>query len=350
MTLRETIENIQPLDEAATAAAIDHWDSIAKPLGSLGKLEQAIVQIAGIQGTANVSIKKKGLIIMCADNGVVEEGVTQSGQDVTAAVAENFLDVKSCVAIMCRHSQTGIFPVDIGMAVDTPRVEKRKIAYGTKNLAKEPAMTRLQAQQAIEVGISKVYELKQEGYEILATGEMGIGNTTTSSAMTAVFLGVEPETVTGRGAGLSSEGLQRKIAVIKQALKLHNPDPNDPIDVLAKVGGFDIAGLVGVFLGGAAYKIPVVVDGFISAVAALTAMRIAPSCAPYIMASHVSGEPAARMLLDALGKEPFLTCDMRLGEGSGAVALFPLLDFASEIYHQMSTFDEVTFDTYEHLV
>ena len=346
MTLSETIRQIQPLSERAMNAAWRRWDSIAKPLRSLGKLEQAIVQIAGIQRSANVCIEKKGLIIMCADNGVVEEGVTQSGQDVTAIVAENFLDEKSCVAIMCRETGTGIFPVDIGMAVDTPRVEKHKIAYGTKNIVKEPAMTREQAIAAIEVGIEKTVELKKDGYRILATGEMGIGNTTTSSAMTAVFLGTTAAEVTGRGAGLSTEGLNRKIASIERAIALHHPDPDDPIDVLSKVGGLDIAGLTGVFLGGAACGIPVVVDGFISAVAALTAVRIAPACAPYILASHVSKEPAAKMLLRALQKSAFLICDMHLGEGTGAVALFPLLDLASGIYRKMSTFDEVEFDTY----
>ena len=178
---------------------------------------------------------------------------------------------------------------------------------------------------------------------------MGIGNTTTSSAIAAAFLDLPAETVTGRGAGLSSEGLSRKIRVIREALKLHQPDPSDPLDVLAKVGGFDIAGLAGVFLGGAVLGIPVVIDGVISAVAALTALRIAPACGDYMIASHVSGEPASRLLLQALGKEPFLTCGMRLGEGSGAVALFPLLDFASEIYHKMACFPDAGFGQYEHL-
>ena len=346
MTIQETIKRIRPLDERAVEKAWRHWDSIAKPLRSLGKLESAIVQIAGIQRTPNIHIEKKGLVIMCADNGVVEEGVTQSGQDVTAIVAENFLDEKSCVAIMC----TGIFPVDIGMAVDTPRVEKRKIAYGTKNMAREPAMSRREAERAVEEGIAKAFELKEQGYQILATGEMGIGNTTTSSAMSAVFLDASVEDVTGRGAGLSSEGLNRKIETIKKAIRLHRPDKNDPLDVLSKVGGLDIAGLTGVFLGGAACGMPVVADGFISAVAALTAVQIAPACAPYIFASHVSKEPAAKMLLQALQKEAFLTCDMCLGEGSGAVALFPLLDLASGIYRDMSTFDEVEFETYVPLV
>ena len=328
MTLEETMQKIRPVDAAAMAAAKQHWDGLGKPLGSLGRLEKALIQIAGIQRTGDVHIDRKALVIMCADNGVVEEGVTQCGQEVTATVAENFLDEKSCVAIMCRRAGTKICPVDIGMAVDTPRVEKRKIAYGTKNMAKKPAMTR---------------------YEMLATGEMGIGNTTTSSAMTAVYLGLDVETVTGRGAGLSSHGLQRKIHAIKQAIAVNQPDPEDPLDVLAKVGGLDIAGMCGLFLGGAAQQMPVVMDGFISQVAALTAMRLVPECADYILASHVSEEPGANILLKALEKDAFLTCGMRLGEGSGAVALFPILDFASDIYHKMSTFVQADIVEYQPL-
>ena len=349
MTLEETMQKIRPVDAAAMAAAKQHWDGLGKPLGSLGRLEKALIQIAGIQRTGDVHIDRKALVIMCADNGVVEEGATQCGQEVTATVAENFLDEKSCVAIMCRRAGTKICPVDIGMAVDTPRVEKRKIAYGTKNMAKEPAMTREQAVAAIEVGIAKAEELHAQGYEILATGEMGIGNTTTSSAMTAVYLGLDVETVTGRGAGLSSHGLQRKIHAIKQAIAVNQPDSEDPLDVLAKVGGLDIAGMCGLFLGGAAQQMPVVMDGFISQVAALTAMRLVPECADYILASHVSEEPGANILLKALEKDAFLTCGMRLGEGSGAVALFPILDFASDIYHKMSTFVQADIVEYQPL-
>ena len=349
MTLEETMQKIHPVDVAAMAAAKQHWDGLGKPLGSLGRLEKALIQIAGIQRTGDVHIDRKALVIMCADNGVVEEGVTQCGQEVTATVAENFLDEKSCVAIMCRRAGTKICPVDIGMAVDTPRVEKRKIAYGTKNMAKEPAMTREQAVAAIEVGIAKAEELHAQGYEMLATGEMGIGNTTTSSAMTAVYLGLDVETVTGRGAGLSSHGLQRKIHAIKQAIAVNQPDPEDPLDVLAKVGGLDIAGMCGLFLGGAAQQMPVIMDGFISQVAALTAVRLVPECADYILASHVSEEPGANILLKALEKDAFLTCGMRLGEGSGAVALFPILDFASDIYHKMSTFVQADIVEYQPL-
>lgn len=348
--LREQISRICPLNSEAMEQSRSHWDGIAKPLGSLGKLESVVTQIAGIQRRADIRIEKKALLIMCADNGVVEEGVSQSGLEVTAAVAENFYDEKSCVAIMCRKCGADLFAIDIGMASDTPRTEKHKIAYGTGNMAREPAMTRAQALKAISVGMEKVRELKEQGFQLIATGEMGIGNTTTASAVTAVLLSVPAETVTGRGAGLSREGLSRKVQVIRDAIRLHRPDPSDPLDVLAKVGGFDIAGLAGVFLGGAVYGVPIVIDGMISSVAALAAQRLTAACGDYMIASHVSGEPASRMLLQALRKEPFLTCEMRLGEGSGAVALFPLLDFASEIYHKMASFGDAGLEQYEHYI
>lgn len=344
--LQETIRRILPADDRAKKACQKHWDNIAKPLRSLGRLEEYVVQLAGIGRTERVALGKKALVIMCADNGVVEEGVTQSGQEVTAIVAENFLDVKSCAAIMCKDTGTDIFPIDIGMAVDTPRVEKRKVAYGTKNLAKEPAMTREEAVRAIETGIQLAGELKEKGYGILATGEMGIGNTTTSSALVSALLDIPPEQVTGRGAGLSTEGLRRKVDVIRRGIALHKPNSKDPVDVLSKVGGFDIAGLTGVFLGGAANRIPVVMDGFISAAAALLAVRLCPAASDYILASHVSKEPAGTLLLDVLEKKPALTCDMCLGEGTGAVAVFPLLEMGLHIYHDMSTFDETDIETY----
>ncbi len=347
--LEEVLNHIPAPDQGAMTQAKAHWDGIAKPLGSLGKLEDALVQLAGIQRTPRVSLRKKALIVLCADNGVVEEGVSQSGQEITAIVAENFLDNKACVSLMCQQAGVDLFPVDIGMAVDTPRVEKRKIAYGTQNMTKGPAMSRDEAERAILVGIEKVKALKEQGYTLIATGEMGIGNTTTSSAMTAVLLDIPPARVVGRGAGLSSQGLERKIRVIETAIACNQPSPEDPIGVLAALGGLDIAGLVGVFLGGARYGVAVVIDGFISAVAALTALRLAPACAPYLLASHVSREPGARLLMEALKKEAFLTCDLALGEGSGAVALFPLLDLAAAVYHRMSSFDDAGFAQYEHL-
>lgn len=348
MTLEETLEKIHPADKTAMEAALAHWNNIAMPLHSLGRLQDTVVRIAGMTGNARVDLKKKALVVMCADNGVVEEGVTQSGQEVTKIVAENFLKEKATASILCKKAGADIFPVDIGIATDST-ILQHKVMYGTKNMAKEPAMTREQAVAAIEVGIAKAEELHAQGYEMLATGEMGIGNTTTSSAMTAVYLGLDVETVTGRGAGLSSHGLQRKIHAIKQAIAVNQPDPEDPLDVLAKVGGLDIAGMCGLFLGGAAQQMPVVMDGFISQVAALTAMRLLPECADYILASHVSEEPGANILLKALEKDAFLTCGMRLGEGSGAVALFPILDFASDIYHKMSTFVQADIVEYQPL-
>ncbi|QNM09433.1 nicotinate-nucleotide--dimethylbenzimidazole phosphoribosyltransferase [Wansuia hejianensis] len=345
MTLEETVRRITPLDQEAMEAAEKHWNSIAKPLHSLGKLEDVVVQIAGIQGTSRVEIARKALIVLCADNGVVEEGVTQTGQEVTAQVAENFLQEKATAGILCRRTGAEIFPVDMGIYRDTC-IRNCKIAYGTKNMAKEPAMTRDQAVKALETGIMLAFEKKEEGFQLLATGEMGIGNTTSSSAMASVLLNHPVEEMTGRGAGLSTAGLNKKIKTIRRAIAMHKPDREDPVDVLSKVGGFDIAGMAGVFLGGAAAKMPVVIDGFISCVAALAAIRICPTAGDYMIASHVSKEPAARLLLDSIGKEAFLTCDMCLGEGSGAVTLFPLLDMGLEVYRKMATFEENDIETY----
>ena len=349
MTLEMVRAQIEPADEASTEAARKRWMSVAKPLFSLGKLEDAVIRIAGMKRSTQYDLKKRGLVIMCADNGVVAEGVTQTGQEVTAIVADNFTKKAASVAIMREVAGTDLFPVDIGMATDVPSVTRadRKVAYGTKNLAQEPAMSSEEAWQAIRTGIQIVGELKEQGYDILATGEMGIGNTTTSSAVAAVLLERPVEEVTGKGAGLTSEGLERKISVIKEAIRKHQPDKEDALDVLAKVGGLDIAGLAGVYLGGALYHIPVVIDGFISAVAALCAARLVPASLDYMMPSHVSKEPAGQMLLDALGVSPFLTCDMCLGEGSGAVAVFPLLEMGLQVYLQMSTFEETKIEKYE---
>jgi len=351
MTLEQAISQIGPLNAAAQQQAQRRWDSIAKPLGSLGLLEKAIVQVAGITGSAQVDLSKRCVVVMCADNGVVEEGVTQTSSEVTAVVTENFTKGETSVSNMAKVAGAAVIPVDIGVArqVEGPGLVHAKVAWGTKNLAKEPAMTREEAVAALEVGINLVGKLKDEGYRLIATGEMGIGNTTTSSALAAVFCRRSVEEVTGRGAGLSSEGLIRKIEAIKRGIALHKPDPEDGLGVLAALGGLDIAGLAGVFLGGAAYGIPVLVDGFISAVSALTAVKICPAAEPYIMASHVSKEPAGQLLLDTLNLLPFLTCDMCLGEGTGAVAAMPILDMACAVYSNMSTFEEISIEEYQPL-
>lgn len=350
MTLEETLAQIKPLDKTAMEMAAKRWDSIAKPLHSLGKMEKLVIQIAGITGSADVSVKKRALVPMCADNGVVEEGVTQTGQEVTAIVAENFLSGATSACVMSRQCGTDVIPVDIGMVVDTKVPTDLKIACGTANMTKEPAMSREQAVQALEAGIEMVRRLKEEGYELLATGEMGIGNTTTSSAVAAVLLDRPIEEMTGRGAGLSGDGLTRKINAIKKAIEVNSPDPEDAIDVLAKVGGFDIAGMAGMFLGGAALGVPVVIDGFISCVAALIAQRICPTAGEYMIASHVSKEPAAHLILEALGKEAVIHGELCLGEGSGAVALFPFLDMGIAVYDSMSTFEDIHVEQYEELV
>ena len=304
---------------------------MGKRLFSLGGLEDAVIRTAGIKGTSSYTLEKKALVILCADNGVVEEGVTQTGQEVTAIVTENFTKKAASVCFMSEAAGVDLFPVDIGVARDVDHVTRPeyKVAYGTKNMTREPAMTREEAERAILTGIRLVQELSEKGYDIIATGEMGIGNTTTSSAVVSVLLGRDPEEVTGRGAGLTTEGLRRKVDAIRRAVRLNAPDPADAVDVLAKVGGLDIAGLAGVFLGGAVCHIPIVIDGFISSAAALCAARIAPDCGDYMMPSHRSNEPAGGMVLEALGLSPFIDCGMSLGEGSGAVAVLPLLEISS---------------------
>lgn len=345
MTLEEALKKITPLKQEAVDAAWKRWSETSIPIHSLGKLQDAVAAIAGMLGTPDVALDKKALVVMCADNGIVEEGISQSGQEVTKIIAENFLKEKATAAIFCKKSGADVFPVDIGIASDN-LLPNHKVAYGTKNFAKEPAMTREQAVQAIEVGIHMAEELYEKGYRILATGEMGIGNTTTSSAMTAVYTGVSPAEVTGRGAGLSSAGLQKKVQVIEDAIVRYHMDPEDPIGVLSCVGGFDIAGMCGVFLGGAALGIPVVIDGFISGVAALTAYKLCPTSRQYMFASHLSQEPASKLILDTLGIEGFMDCRMRLGEGSGAVLLFPILDMAMEVYRSVASFDENNMEHY----
>lgn len=352
-SLSERIKAIWPRDEKMADLAKKRWDSIAKPLHSLGILEDAIVQIAGMTRSTAVSLERCALIICCADNGVVEEGVTQTGQEVTAIVTENLTKGNSCACLMAEHCGVDVVPVDLGVAGRLENLGKKhplvsmKVMSGTKNMAKEPAMSRKEAEQAILYGIELVKREKEMGYTLLATGEMGIGNTTTSSAVVSVLLGKDPQEMTGRGAGLSDEGLHKKIEVIRQAIRLHQPDKKDGIDVLSKVGGLDLAGMTGVFLGGAIYQIPVVIDGFISAAAALTAAVICPTAKDYMLASHVSAEPAAKEILKVLGKQPVIHAGMCLGEGTGAVAAIPLFQMAAKIYNEMSTFQENEIEEYK---
>ena len=349
--LTQQLAQIGPLDQRAMEEAQRRWDSIAHPLNSLGLLERDIVHIAGITGSADMDLSKKAVVVMCADNGVVAQGVTQTGQDVTAIVTENMSKGDTSVCCMSRVAGAEVIPVDIGVAkpVTGARIRQKCVRRGTADMTQGPAMTREEAAQAVMTGLELVGELKEAGYRILATGEMGIGNTTTSSAIVSVLLGKEAAEVTGRGAGLSTEGYQKKIAAVERAIALNRPDPADGLDVLHKVGGLDIAGLAGIFLGGAVHHIPVLVDGFISSAAALTAAAICPACRDYMLGSHASNEPAGRMVLEALGLRPFLFAEMCLGEGTGAVAVMPLLEMGAAVYRGMCTFEATDIEAYQHL-
>ncbi|MDO5146241.1 MAG: nicotinate-nucleotide--dimethylbenzimidazole phosphoribosyltransferase [Eubacteriales bacterium] len=351
MTLQEAIKKIKPLDEEAMAYTRARWNTLGKPLYSLGRLEEMVTSFAGIYGDKNPHPGKKAVIVMAADNGVVVEGVTQTGQEVTKIVTENMTKRNATICILSSVSGADVIPVDIGIAsdCDNPGVWNRKVKYGTDNMAAGPAMSREEALCAIEAGISVVEELSAKGYRLLATGEMGIGNTTTSSAVCSVLLNQPVEKVTGKGAGLSSRDLEHKIDVIRQSIERNRVDASDPLDVLSKVGGLDIAGLVGCFIGAAACRIPIFIDGFISSVAALLAVRMVPECDPYLFPSHCSNEPAGKMVMDALGKEPYIFANMCLGEGTGAVMGFTIVEYAFKAYWELPSFEQTNFGTYEEL-
>lgn len=337
-------------DEAAAAAARARWDSLAKPLGSLGLLEDAIVQIAALTGSADVSLKPRTLLVFCADNGVVAQGVSQCGCEVTAAVAAALSQGRSTVCPMAQLADCAVQAIDVGMKEPTPQgVTDRHVMRGTNDITQGPAMTREQCLSAICSGASLAIEQARAGVRLLAVGEMGIGNTTSASAVTEALLGLPAETVTGRGAGLSDEGLRRKRCAIETALRLNTPDSSDPVDVLTKVGGLDLAAMCGAYLGAAQAKLPVLIDGFVSAAAALCAVRLCPEAASAMLACHVSAEPAGRLLLEALGKHALIDAGLRLGEGSGAVAAMPLLDMALAVYSAGETFSDRGIEPYTRL-
>ena len=430
------------LDKGAMEACKLHWNEVAKPLYSLGTFEKHLIQIAGITGCQDIKLEKKAIVVMCSDNGVVEEGVTQTDQSVTAVVAGHIAEGKGNINTLARYSGAQVIAVDIGMnteekpeipdmygekdnpmepdkyaeeekseiadiyaekgkpekpdkyaeeekseipdiyaekdkpeELDKHTEEKDKnldkqeeaarkdirsvtihngliyarVASGTANIAKGSAMSSAQAIQAIMTGINLMKELKGKGYSIVGTGEMGIGNTTTSSAMASVLLKLPVKELTGPGAGLSREGVLHKIEVIERAIKVNEPDSSDPLDVLAKIGGFDIAGLTGLFLGGMLYRLPVVIDGIISAVAALTACRINPDAVHFMLASHQGREKACDYILKELGITPVIYGDLALGEGSGTAFLFPLLDMAEAVYRNSPTFSGMKIAAYEDL-
>lgn len=336
-------------DQNVYEAVLKNWDGIAKPLDGLGTFETLTAQIGAILGTDQIANLKKAVIIMCADNGIVAEGVSQSGQEVTTAVVRQMAKGASAVGRMAALAGVDTIPVDIGMkeAERIPGVVCRKIRCGTKNFRMESAMTEDEAVRAIWTGIEMVSDCRQKGYRILATGEMGIGNTTTSSAVAAALLHCDVDSMTGRGAGLSDERLLQKKRVIAEAIEKYGLYEADPLRVLQAVGGLDIAGLAGVCMGGGIFHIPIVLDGVISMTAALLVERMLPGTRRYLIASHKGKEPAVEKLAAALQLEPIIDAGMALGEGTGAVMMLSLLDLALSVYGGKTSFADIQVEQYQ---
>ena len=343
MELQDWLDAVSPLDEVAMIAARERQAQLAKPPGSLGRLEDLSVQLAGITGNVHNKIEKKHLLVFAADNGVVAEGVSSAPQSVTLMQTINLTRHKTGASTLCKHFGCEITVCDVGVNADIkePAVLNRKIAYGTQNIVSGPAMSREQAVQAILTGIELA---KSTDADVLGVGEMGIGNTTTSSAVLSVLLDAAVEDVTGRGGGITDDSFRKKKEVIKTAIAVNQPDQNDVIDVLSKVGGFDIAAMCGAFLGAAATHRPVVIDGFISAVAALCAVKLCPNVRGYLIPSHASYEIGYKLAMDAMDLQPMFLLGMRLGEGSGCPLAFEVLTAACAIINDMATFDQAGID------
>jgi len=331
--LNETLSKIRPLDEAAMENARERQDQLTKPAGSLGVLEEISIKLAGITGEVINNVDKKTVVVMAGDHGVVDEGVSAFPREVTPQMVANFVNGGAAINVLSRHVGANVIVVDVGVAVpiENASVLSRKVKSGTANFAKEPAMTRDEAVKAIEVGIEVANELIDDGVRLLATGDMGIGNTTPSSAILVALTGTPVDGMVGRGTGIGNGDLDHKKKVIADAIGFHGPDRNDPIDVLAKVGGLEIAALAGLVLGAAARRTPVVIDGFISGAGALVAGHLSPLSRDYMIASHVSVEPGHRAILDELGLRPMLYMDMRLGEGTGAALAMGMVDAATKV-------------------
>ena len=336
-------------DEDIRLQVLKNWDNVAKPIDGMGRFETLTAQIGGIQGTDKVDISKKAVLIMCADNGIVEEGISQSGQEVTTAVVKKMAKGHSSVGKMAAIIGADTIPVDIGINQKEaiPGVADKKIRCGTRNFRVEPAMTEEETIKAISIGIEMVLDCKKKGYKILATGEMGIGNTTTSSAVAAALSDCDVAEVTGKGAGLSDEKLIHKQQVIAEVIEKYKLRGAEPLKILQTVGGLDIAGLAGVCIGGALYHIPVVLDGVISMVAALVADRLVPGTKSYLIPSHRGKEPAVEKLMEALEMEPVIDGKLALGEGTGAVMMLSLLEMALGIYQDRTTFSDIQIEQYK---
>lgn len=344
MSLIESIcKNIYPLDTRFMEQAQARQDRLIKPQGSLGKLEDISIQLAGIYGSKYFDTTKKIVLSFACDHGVYEEGVAPNNQNITLLQSMNFPKKINGVGTISKFVGSDVQLIDVGINCDEPieGVIDCKIRKSTSNMAKGPAMTRQEAIRAIEIGIEMSEKYIQEDYKVIGIGEMGIANTTPSTAIISVIAGCDPQEVTGMGAGLKKELLQHKAQVIRTAIEINQPNPTDGIDILQKVGGFEIGSMAGVILGCSANRVPVVLDGFISYAAALIAVNINPRCKDYMIASHYSAEPGAKKALELLGLDPFLKMDMRLGEGSGAALAFNMIEAANYVYKNMLTFDEV---------
>ncbi len=339
--LDKIVAKIEGLDASAMAAAEARQNMLTKPAGSLGRLEELSIQLAGVSGKEIPEIKDKVIITMAGDHGVVEEGVSAFPQEVTPQMVMNFLYGGAAINVLAKHVGARITIVDMGVAVEMeahPLLVNKKVALGTANMTKGPAMTRQQAEEAILAGVEVVEAEIAKGLDIVGTGDMGIGNTTPSAAIAASLTGIEPAKLAGRGTGVDDEGLKRKIDAIERALKVNKPDPKDGLDILTKVGGFEIAGLVGVILGAAANRKPVMVDGFISTAAAMVAVAIAPEARAYLISAHRSQEYGHIEMVEWLGLKPLVDLDFRLGEGTGAALGISFAEAACKILAEMATF------------
>jgi nicotinate-nucleotide--dimethylbenzimidazole phosphoribosyltransferase len=343
--LNDAIATIKTLDKAMHERALERLANQARPAGSLGSLEPLSARLASIKGCMDVRLERKVIVTCAGDHGVVAEGVSLFPQEVTAQMVYNFVNGGASISVLARHANATVRVADLGVNADfdpSLPIFHKKIAKGTRNFAKEPAMSREQAVESIEAGIDIVDTLvREEGLDMLGTGDMGIGNTTPSSAIIAAFSGIPVEKLTGRGTGIGDEALANKIRVIENAIALHKPDPSDALDVLSKVGGFEIGGLAGLVIGAAKHGIPVVCDGLISTAGALVACELAPAAKEYLFVSHKSVEVGHAYMHDRLGLSPILDLGLRLGEGTGAALSMEILDAATRVLAEIKTFDEV---------
>lgn len=350
--LKETLQSIAPANDEAIKDAWKRMDSLSKPIGSLGELEKIAVKISGITGKVKNKINKKITIVMSADNGVLVEGVSACPQELTAIITDNYTKGVTGIGVLSNYAKADVCVVDIGVNANfnNPKIINKKIAYGTKNMAKEAAMSREEAIRAIEVGIEMVDKYVSEGYDLFGTGEAGMGNTATSAAVISVLSGIDSDLIVGKGAGLTEEQFVNKKNVIKRAIELNNPDKSDAIDVLSKVGGFDIAGLCGCFLGAAKNRVPIVIDGVISSAAALCAYKLNPNVKDFMFPSHIPAEPGATCVMNEVGLKANLGLDMRLGEGSGCPIEFLVIESALCIMNDMHTLEEASIHNTEFFV